>query len=123
MIKESVRLSLELVIDTLVSLGLKRIDAEVYIFLAKKGPHRGKAIANALKITKQQLYPSLKNLQNRGIVKSTLKRPALFSAVPIEKVLSTFLKTRTEENQRMIQNKEQLLSSWKATIKKETAKS
>jgi sugar-specific transcriptional regulator TrmB len=123
MIKESVRLSLELVIDTLVSLGLKRIDAEVYIFLAKKGPHRGKDIANALKITKQQLYPSLKNLQNKGIVKSTLKRPALFSAVPIEKVLSMFLKTRTEENQCMIQNKEQLLSSWKATIKKEIAKS
>ena len=116
-------MSLELVINTLVSLGIKRIDAEVYIFLAKKGPHKGKGIANALKITKQQLYPSLKNLQTRGIVKSTLKRPALFSAVPIEKVLSTFLKTRTEENQRMIQNKEQLLSSWKATIKKETAKS
>jgi sugar-specific transcriptional regulator TrmB len=116
MIKESVRLSLELVIDTLVSLGLKRIDAEIYIFLAKKGPHRGKDIANALKITKQQLYPSLKNLQNKGIVKSTLKRPALFSAVPIEKVLSTFLKTRTEKNQRMIQNKEQLLSSWQSIV-------
>ena len=123
MIKESVRLSLELVIKTLVSLGLKRIDAEIYIFLAKKGPHRGKDIANALKITKQQLYPSLKNLQNKGIVKSTLKRPALFSAVPIEKVLSMFLKARTEENQCMIQNKEQLLSTWKATIKKEIAKS
>jgi sugar-specific transcriptional regulator TrmB len=109
---ESVDLSLELVIETLVSCGLKRIDAEVYAFLAKKGPHRGKDIANSLKITKQKLYPALKNLKEKSIVKSTSKRPALFSAEPIEKVLTMFMKYRKKEIQSMIKQKEELLSKW-----------
>ena len=105
-------MSLELIFDTLVSFGLKLIDAQIYIFLAKKGPHRGKDIANALKITKQQLYSALKNLKEKGIVNSTSKRPALFSAEHIEKVLTMFMESRTKEIQNMIQKKKDLLSNW-----------
>jgi sugar-specific transcriptional regulator TrmB len=100
------------VIETLVRFGLKRIDAEVYAFLAKKGPHIGKDIANCLKITKQQLYPALKNLKEKGIVKSTSKRPALLSAEPIEEVLTMLMESRKKEIQSMTQKKEELLSKW-----------
>ena len=113
MMKESISLNFELVIETLVGLGFKPIDAQVYIFLAKKGPQRGKDVVNSLKITKQQLYPSLKNLRERGIVNSTHERPAIFSAVSIEKVLEALIKTRIEETQSMIKNKEKLISSWR----------
>ena len=112
--KESISLSFELVIETLVGFGFKPTDAQVYIFLAKKGPQRGKDLVNSLKITKQQLYPSLKNLQERGIVNSTHERPAIFSAVSIEKVLDALIKTKIEETERMIQNKEKLISSWRS---------
>lgn len=105
-----------MVIETLVRFGLKRIDAEVYVFLAKKGPHRQKDIANALKITKQQLYPALKNLKEKSIVNSTSKRPALFSAEPIEKVLTMFMESRAKEIQSMIQKKKKLLSSLQSMI-------
>ena len=105
-------MSLELIFDTLVSFGLKLLEAQIYIFLAKKGPHRGKDIAKALKITKQQLYPALKNLKEKGIVNSTSKRPALFSAEPIEKVLTMFMESRTQEIQSIVQRKEKLLSNW-----------
>ena len=111
-------MSLELIFDTLVSFGLKLIDAQIYIFLAKKGPHRGKDIAKALKITKQQLYSALKNLKEKGIVNSTSKRPALFSAEPIEKVLTMFMESRTQEIQSIVQKKEKLLSNWHKTTKK-----
>jgi sugar-specific transcriptional regulator TrmB len=120
--EESVNLSLELVIDTLVSFGLKRIEAEVYAFLAKKGPQRGKELVKALKITKQQLYPALKNLVKKGIVKSTSNRPALFSAEPVEKVLTMFMESRTKEIHTIIQKKDELLSRWKTIIIEETAK-
>ena len=112
-------MSLELVVESLVSFGLKQIEAEIYVFLAKKGPHRGKDIANALKITKQQLYPALKNLKERGIIKSTFKRPALFSAEPIEKVLTMFMESRTKEIRNIIQKREKLLSGWRSIIRKE----
>jgi sugar-specific transcriptional regulator TrmB len=114
MMKESMNLSFELLIETLVGFGFKPTDAQVYIFLAKKGPQRGKDLVNSLKITKQQLYPSLKNLKEIGIVNSTHERPAVFSAVSIEEVLDALIKARMEEIQHMIQNKEELLSSWRS---------
>jgi sugar-specific transcriptional regulator TrmB len=56
------------VLRTLESYGLKRVDAEVYIFLAKKGPQKGIDIAGALKIRKRQLYSILEALQDKGVV-------------------------------------------------------
>ena len=39
-------------IKTLVSLGFKQRDAEVYVFLAEIGPQERNAIADALKLSK-----------------------------------------------------------------------
>jgi sugar-specific transcriptional regulator TrmB len=63
---------------------------------------------------KQQLYPCLKNLQSKGVVAATCKRPVLFSAIPFEKFLDLVIKASTEEAERMIQNKQKLLSSWQS---------
>jgi len=120
--KESISLSFELVVETLVGFGFKPIDAQVYIFLAKKGPQRGKDLVNSLKITKQQLYPSLKNLQEIGIVNSTPERPAVFSAISIEKVLDALIKAKIEETQRMIRNKEKLISGWRSMTRNNSEK-
>jgi predicted transcriptional regulator len=45
------RLSLERVLKTLEGFGLSRTDAEVYVYLAKKGSKKGRELANALQIT------------------------------------------------------------------------
>ena len=90
-------LSLERVLKTLEGFGLSRVDAEVYVYLAKKGPKKGRELANALRITKQQLYPSLKNLKNKGVVTVSLERPVLFSAVAFEKVLELFIKIKVDQ--------------------------
>ena len=108
-IDESINLSLELVIETLVSCGLRRIDAEVYAFLAKNGPHTGKDLAITLKLTKQELYHSIKLLKEKEIVKSISKRPARFSAEPIEKVLTTFIESRKKEIQNLKQKKQNFI--------------
>jgi sugar-specific transcriptional regulator TrmB len=105
-------LSEETVLNTLVSFGLSQIEAQIYIFLAKKGAQKGRDIRKALKITKQQLYPSLRNLQNKGIVSSTIEHPARFSALPFEKVLDLFIEAKVEETQRLQQSKDEILSKW-----------
>jgi len=69
-----------------VGLGLTDVDAGIYLLLAKEGPRKGKSIGEALNLYKQQLYRSLKRLQEKGMVSSTLERPARFSAVSLEKV-------------------------------------
>ena len=109
-------MSREVLLNTLVDFGLKRTEAQIYAFLAKKGPQRGKDLARALKITRQKVYRSLKKLQQRGIVNSTINRPAVFSAVSIEVVLDMFIKTSIEETQRLMQNKEEALSKWKSML-------
>jgi len=113
-------LSLELVLRALVSLGFTQTDAQVYIFLAPKAPQNARDIANALKMKSQQLYPSLKNLREKGVINCTTEHPQLFSAVPIEDALSSFINANLEEAQHMEENKKKILSFWQAMIKENT---
>jgi sugar-specific transcriptional regulator TrmB len=107
-------MSQEEVLKTLSDLGLTTLDSKIYIYLAKKGPQKGKEISRALKVQRQQIYRSLKSLQGKAIVSATLERPARFTAVPFEKVLDLFVKTKLEEAQTIQHEKSKLLSSWKA---------
>jgi sugar-specific transcriptional regulator TrmB len=104
--------SQEEILKILRNLGLKKTEAKTYFYLAKRGPKKANEITKALKITKQRLYPILKNLQNKAIVNSTLNRPAKFYAIPFEKVLDLFAKAKFEEAKIIQQNKDKLLSDW-----------
>jgi sugar-specific transcriptional regulator TrmB len=104
-------LSLERAVETLVNLGLTLIEAQAYVFWQKKGPHDERDLANALKTTEQQLYLSLKTLQNKGFINSTLKRHVIFSAVPLEKILNNLIKAKEDQAQRLNQDKEDFLSN------------
>jgi sugar-specific transcriptional regulator TrmB len=94
------------------------MDAQVYIFLAKKGPQRAIDIGKALKMGKPQLYRSLKNLEGRGIASATLEHPAKFSALPFEKALDLLVKAKMkkalEEVQRIQEGKDELLANWQS---------
>jgi sugar-specific transcriptional regulator TrmB len=107
-------LSLERVLKTLEGFGLSRTDAEVYIYLAKKGSRKGRELANALQITKQQLYPILKNLKNKGIVTVSPERPALFSAVAFEKVLELLITIKMDQAKAIKETKKELLNTWRS---------
>jgi sugar-specific transcriptional regulator TrmB len=85
-------------------------EAEVYIFLAKHGALRGGEIVSGTKTHKAIIYRSLKNLQKKGFVESTLEIPARFTAVPFEKVLDSNIKARQEETAQIESQKNELLS-------------
>jgi sugar-specific transcriptional regulator TrmB len=114
------RVSQEKVLKTLSDLGLTRLDSKVYIYLAKKGPQKGRDIGKALKVQKPQLYRSLKNLQSKAIVSATLERPARFSAASFEKVLDLFIRTKLEEAQNIQTEKNKVISSWQTIQASET---
>lgn len=107
-------MSQERVLKTLMSLGLTQLDSQVYVFLGKRGLTKGKDIAKALKVHKQQVYRSLKKLQNKGIVSATLERPARYSAEPFQKVIDLFIKAKMEEAQHLRQSKAAILSDWQS---------
>ena len=108
-----------MLLKSLVGLGLKEVDAEIYLLLAKEGPQTGRNIAEALTLYKQQLYRSLKSLQYKGCVKATSEHPSKFSAVAIEDVLDMLVDVSLEEVQDMEENRQRILSYWQAILKKQ----
>jgi sugar-specific transcriptional regulator TrmB len=100
------------VLKTLTNLGLTQLEAKVYLYLSKRGPQKAGDTAKALKLVKQQLYPTLKRLQRKGIVTSTLEHPARFSVLSFDKVLDLFVKAKMDEVQLVQRNKDELISDW-----------
>lgn len=90
-------MSLERIIEILESFGFKRIEAEVYVYLAKKGPQKAKDLADALKIRQQQLYSILNKLQAKGVVIAIHKQTTVFSALDFEKTLDQLVKENAEQ--------------------------
>ena len=107
-------MSQQKILKTLQNLGLSNLDAQVYVFLGKKGPKKVSELVQALKIPKQQLYAILKNLQSKGVVNATLEHPARFSTEPFEKVLDLFVKAKMEEAQKIQGNKNEILADWQS---------
>jgi sugar-specific transcriptional regulator TrmB len=90
-------LSLERIISALASLGLKEGDAQVYVYLAKKGPCEEKDLADAVNLTKKKLCPILERLLAKGLIRVNSECLIQYSAMSLEKVLDMLLK----ENEQM----------------------
>ena len=74
----------------------------------------------ALKMPKWQLYQSLRNLEARGTVITTPKHPALFSAIPFEKVIDAVVKAKIEGAQGKPENMGQAILDWKLMMKEDS---
>lgn len=112
-----ISLSLKKLLETLEGFGFKQPDAKIYVFLAKRGPHTAKDLETALKMPKWQIYNSLRNLQRKGTITTVLRRPALFSALPFEKVIDLAAKARIEEAQQEQASTDQAMLYWEKMMK------
>ncbi len=104
-------------LKTLVNLGFKQQDAEVYVYLALNGSKKAKDIATALKTYERQVYRSLRKLHAKEIVNATPEFPAIFSVVSLEKLLDLMAKASLEEARRIEQEKDGILRLWKSSVK------
>jgi sugar-specific transcriptional regulator TrmB len=114
-------LSLERVLQLLKSFGFSRVEAEVYVYLAKIGPTKAKDLTIGLRMTKQQLYPALKELKKKRIVASRPERASLFSALTFEELLNRYIKTNLEQAENIKETEEELLANWRAMDKQNSA--
>ena len=103
-------MSLERVIKALVSLGFSRLMAEMYVYIANKGPQKALNIANALNCNKSAVYDNLKRLQKKGFV---TKEFSLFSALPFEEALDLLIARERKRTNNFQKSKKQILASWK----------
>ena len=110
--QEAWRLSLKRVLKALGSLGLSQTEAQIYVFLEKNGAQKNSDIAKALKIRTNELTISLKNLQDKRVVKASAQETVEFSAVPFEKAMDLLIEVKKEQAQNLQERKMELLSSW-----------
>jgi sugar-specific transcriptional regulator TrmB len=111
-------LSLERVLKILENLGLPRTDAEMYVYLAKKGPKGEQDLFRTFKMTDTQLRSSLSSLQNRGLVTATVESSVLFSAVEFGKALELLIKINIEHIQTAKEERE-FLKIWRPIGKRD----
>ncbi len=114
------KLSYERVINALTSLGLIRKDAEIYVYLASKGPKETAEIAENLKMSRQQVHFNLQNLQDRKIVFPIPEHITKFGAVPFEKTMMLLMKAEREEAKRLEQSKAVILAQWLSLMRNNT---
>jgi sugar-specific transcriptional regulator TrmB len=114
-------LSLERVFKALVSVGLSETDARVYVYLALKGPDKAGSIVDNLKTSRQQIYRSLKHLQDKRIVFADSKNQGVFSALLFEKALELLIETEKEKTEILQETKKSILQDWKTSTKKKNA--
>ncbi|MGA2682510.1 MAG: helix-turn-helix domain-containing protein [Candidatus Bathyarchaeia archaeon] len=103
-------MSQNLILAKLIELGFTDQEARIYILLAKTGTLKAKDISRTLKINKVQVYRSLRNLQNRDFVESSLGCPAFFSATPFDKLIDLVAESKSSEAMLLKSNKGALLS-------------
>jgi sugar-specific transcriptional regulator TrmB len=104
------------VLQLIKRLGFSRIEAEVYVLLAKAGPKSSKDIAEGLNFTPQQLRPVLESLQDKGAVKTSRRRTVLFSALEFEELLNFFVKSNMNHALIIQKTKQDLLTSWQEML-------
>lgn len=106
-------------IKILERFGFSKADAEVYIYLAKKGPIREIDLSEVFRFANSKLDLILKNLQNKGLVTATVEHSEVFLAIPFESVLDQLVKSNIQQASAIKENKEELLSRWRSSIQKE----
>jgi sugar-specific transcriptional regulator TrmB len=103
-------MSLERIIKTLVTLGLSRLDAEVYVYLANNHPQKAVVLVKALNSTKTKIYVSLRNLRKKGLV---TKKGITFFALCFEEALELLIRKEKELSEVLQESENELLANWK----------
>jgi sugar-specific transcriptional regulator TrmB len=117
--KKAINVSHERIVKALEDLGLSQTEAQIYVYLAAKGPRRTKDISDSLHFKPLQISASLRNLENKGIVKKTTCPVDQFAAVPFKRTLKMLIQEKTKEAQNIKENKEEILSIWSQILKED----
>lgn len=100
----------------LTNLGLSKTDAQVYTFLATKGPQKIEKIMEEMQLQEKPLFLSLEILRRKGVVSLKQERSALFIALPFNEALELLVKEHLEQAQVIEQSKDKISFEWKPKI-------
>ena len=85
-------------IDTLKELGLTTVQAKTYLALVKTDKSTIKEIAVLSQVPRTDLYRSIQNLENRGLVDRVLSKPTQFRAIPVDECIELLYRRIVKKN-------------------------
>ena len=106
-------MSLESIIEILQQFGLKRTEAQVYVYLDNKGNLNEKEILKGLSINKNVLQKILIALEERGLITSKTTQIREFCAVSFEEVLDRLIEQKVKQSDEILEIKKKIIAVWK----------
>ena len=100
-------------IQALTSLGLTVVQAKVYFALARVGVLKIADISKQSNVARPDVYRTLTQLYDLGLVEKVLQVPAQFKALPVDEGIRTLLRKKQAEYEKIEQETEVLLGSFK----------
>jgi sugar-specific transcriptional regulator TrmB len=98
--------------EELEEYGLTANETKVFLQLSRFSPSTAGEIGRSLGIPRTEVYSIVSSLQNKGIIESTLDRPAKFIAMPIRRGLLTLIEAERSRISTMESKLEGLLKRW-----------
>ncbi len=112
----SINVDLELlnnkITQSLLDLGLTDDEAKVLLFMNKKGERKASEIAKDVGIPRTRLYYVLESLQSKGVVFSTVERPARYRALPLEKAIDFLIDSCRHKLHSLEKAKQVIFHDW-----------
>lgn len=96
-------------IETLMRLGLTLNQSRVYLVLLQLGDANVKEVAEASKISRQDVYRVIIELEERGLTAKILSSPSIYTASPIEQVTANLMSQKTAEHEDLQRKTQQLV--------------
>ena len=88
-------------ISKLIGFGLSQKEAQLYLSLLKYGPKPPSLLAKSLKTYREDVYRTLTDLTDKGMVSPSLETPTVYAAVELDIALEAVFKKHETELQEM----------------------
>jgi sugar-specific transcriptional regulator TrmB len=109
-------------LQVLIDLGLTPTQARVYLVLVESEPLKASAISKISKVARPDIYQTLSKLHQLGLVEKIIRKPLMYTAIPIDEGLSSLLEAKKERYEKVMAEAQLLLDTVKIakTNKKKT---
>jgi sugar-specific transcriptional regulator TrmB len=90
--------------QVLVDLGLTHLQAKVYVALLSLKSATARSVQTFSSVARQDIYPVLSELEEKGLVEKVVAKPARFRSIPVKGAISVLTQKRDEQT-RQLRNK------------------
>ena len=98
------------VIQRLVDSGLDEKEANIAVSMAGRSPMKASQIGNLVGVSRMDAYNTLKRLQEKGMIKSTVDKPMRFAGLTIAEIFHQLINREEAELRRLRNHLEELES-------------